>query len=185
MLNAAAMHFVALRCRRGAASAIAALALVLLGEAEVATAGEPAAPPSVELRWRLVDVGEADKVVIALALDRAGRLAVGDARGVVFGFPGNPMRRVALRGEVRDLAFFGDDTEHATALLAATDLGLYRISSDGRVESIAPGPGPTRGRSRALRSPMGWSRRRPMRVPSGLRMGRTGNGSRRNCHLDL
>jgi hypothetical protein len=122
------------------------LAVVLLGGSEVAaataTAGEFDAPPSAELRWRSVAVGEADKVVIALALDRAGRVAVGDARGVVFGFPGNPMRRVALRGEVRDLAFFGDDTEHATALLAATDLGLYRISSDGRVESIAPGPGP-------------------------------------------
>ncbi|MBW2578617.1 MAG: hypothetical protein JRE38_11180 [Deltaproteobacteria bacterium] len=140
------MYFAARRCRRGVTSAIAALALVLLEGAEIAaataTAGELDVPPPVELRWRSVDVGGADKVVIALALDRAGRLAVGDARGVVFGFPGNPMRRVALRGEVRDLAFFGDDTEHATALLAATDLGLYRISSDGRVESIAPGPGP-------------------------------------------
>jgi hypothetical protein len=61
---------------------------------------------------------------------------------VAIGFPGGPMRRVALRGEVRDLAFFGADAEREPALLAATSLGLYRISSGGRVESIAPGPGP-------------------------------------------
>jgi hypothetical protein len=51
------------------------------------------------------------------------------------------MRRVALRGAVRDLAFLGDDSE--PALLAATELGLYRISPEGRAESVAPGPGPT------------------------------------------
>jgi hypothetical protein len=119
------------------------LAFALLGGSSVAaeTAGGLDAAPHTELRWRSVAVEEADKVVVALALDRAGRLAVADARGVVFGFPGNPMRRVALRGEVRDLAFFGDDTEHATALLAGTELGLYRISSDGRIESVAPGLG--------------------------------------------
>jgi hypothetical protein len=138
-----AMQHTALR--RGVASAAVALALVLPGGSAAAaisaTSGERAGPPPVELSWRSLHVGEADKVALALALDRAGRRAVGDARGVVFGFPGNPMRRVALRGAIRDLAFFGDDTDHATALLAATDLGLYRIASDGRVESIAPGPG--------------------------------------------
>jgi len=138
-----AMHFVDSRCRCSLATALAGSALALLGgpEADAAAAGAIDAPPPVELRWRSVAVAEADDVVTAIALDRAGRLAVGDARGVVFGFPGSPMRHVALRGEVRDLAFYGDDTEHAPALLAATELGLYRILSDGRVESVAPGPG--------------------------------------------
>ena len=137
------MRIVDNRRRRGVATALAGSVLALLGgsQADAAVAGAFDAPPPVELRWRSVAVAEADDVVTAIALDRAGRLAVGDARGVVFGFPGSPMRHVALRGEVRDLAFFGDDTEHAPALLAATELGLYRILPDGRVESVAPGPG--------------------------------------------
>lgn len=137
------MRFVDNRCRRGVATALAGSALALLGgsEADAAAAGAFDAPAPVELRWRSVAVAEVDDAVTAIALDRAGRLAVGDVRGVVFGFPGSPMRHVALRGEVRDLAFYGDDTEHAPALLAATELGLYRILPDGRVESVAPGPG--------------------------------------------
>ncbi len=137
------MDFAGSRCRLGVATAIAGSALALLGRAEAvaASAGALDAPPRVEVRWRPVAVEVADDVVTALALDRAGRLAVGDARGVAVGFPGSPMRRVTLRGEVRDLAFFGDDTEREPALLAATPLGLYRVLSDGRVESIAPGPG--------------------------------------------
>jgi hypothetical protein len=137
------MHLADRRCRLGAATAIAGSVLVLLGcaEAIAATAGALTAAPRAEVRWRPVAVEVADDVVTALALDRAGRLAVGDARGVVLGFPGGPMRRVSLRGEVRDLAFFGDDAEREPALLAATPLGLYRIWPDGRVESIAPGPG--------------------------------------------
>jgi hypothetical protein len=137
------MQISARRCLRGFARWIAFAALLTPGGSGASDA--PAAldtPTRVELKWHALAVGEAEKVIIALALDRAGRLAVADARGVVFGFPGNPMRRVALRGAVRDLAFFGDDTEHATALLAATELGLYRIASGGRVASIAPGPGP-------------------------------------------
>jgi hypothetical protein len=131
------------RCRAVVVTAIAGSALVLLGCAEVAAASARAldAPPRAELRWRPVAVEVADDVVTALALDRAGRLAVGDARGVLLGFPGSPMRRVSLRGEVRDLAFFYGDTERDPALFAATPLGLYRIQSDGNVESIAPGPG--------------------------------------------
>jgi hypothetical protein len=138
------MHFADSRCRLGVATAIAGSALALLGRAEAvaASAGALDAPPRVEVRWRPVTVQVADDVVTALALDRGGRLAVGDARGVAVGLPGSPMRRVALRGEVRDLAFFGDDTDREPALLAATPLGLYRVLPDGRVESIAPGPGP-------------------------------------------
>jgi len=137
------MHFVNRRRRVGVATAIAGSALALLGRAEAVAAsdGKSQAAPRAELRWRPVAVEVVDDVVGALALDRAGRLAVGDARGVAFGFPGSPMRRVALRGEVLDLAFFGDETEREPALLAATPLGLYRIAADGRVESVAPGPG--------------------------------------------
>ena len=140
------MRFAEKCLRFGVASAIAASAPALPGRAEAVASGSAAlgAPPrlELELRWRPVAVEVADDVVTALALDRAGRLAVGDARGVWFGFPGSPMRRVALRGEVRDLAFFGDDTEREAPLLAATPLGLHRILSDGHVESISPGPGP-------------------------------------------
>ncbi len=134
------MHFVNSRCHRGFASALAGSVLVLLGGSEAAAVALDA-PPPVELRWRPVAVAELGDVVTAVAFDRAGRLGVGDARGAVFGFAGGPMRRVALRGEVLDLAFLGEDTGHAPALLAATELGLYRILPDGRVESVAPGPG--------------------------------------------
>jgi hypothetical protein len=116
------MHLADRRCRLGVATAIAGSVLVLLGcaEAVAATAGALTTAPRAEVRWRPVAVGVADDVVTAVALDRAGRLAVGDARGVMLGFPGGPMRRVALRGEVRDLAFFGDDTEREPAIAVAT-----------------------------------------------------------------
>jgi hypothetical protein len=138
-----AMRFSNKRFRRSviAALLVSALAGRASLEAVAATAGSLDAPPPAGLRWRSLAVGGVDDVVTAIAVDPAGRLAVGDARGVVFGFPGSPMRRVALRGGVLDLAFFEEDTERAPALLAATGLGLYRISSDGRAESVAPGPG--------------------------------------------
>ena len=138
------MQLVNRRCRLAVATAIAGSLLVSLGRAEAAavTTGAPIAAPRTEVRWRPIAVEVADDVATALALDRAGRIAVGDARGVLLGYPGNPMRRVALRGEVRDLAFFGDDAEREPALFAATPLGLYRIWPDARVESVAPGPGP-------------------------------------------
>jgi hypothetical protein len=138
------MQFAANRNRFGVITAIAGLTLAVLGRAEAVADGAGAfdAAPRVELVWRPIAVKAANNVVSALALDHAGRLAVGDARGVSIGFPGSPMRRVALRGEVLDLAFFDEDSDHESALLAATPVGLYRILSDGRVESIAPGPGP-------------------------------------------
>jgi hypothetical protein len=137
------MYLADRRCPLEVATAIVGSALALFGcaEATAFTTGALDTPPHAEVRWRPVDVEVADDVVTALALDRAGRLAVGGARGVAIGFPGSPMRRVALRGEVRDLAFFSNDTEREPALLAATLLGLYRIWPDGRVESVAPGPG--------------------------------------------
>jgi len=131
------------RYRRRVIAALVVSVMAVRGssEAVAAKAGSFDAPPRAELRWRSIAVGGVDDVVTAIALDRFGRLAVGDARGAVFGFPGSPMRRVALRGGVLDLAFFEEDTERAPALLAATGLGLYRIWPDGRAESVAPGPG--------------------------------------------
>jgi hypothetical protein len=131
------------RYRRRVIAALVVSILAVRGssEAVAATAGSFDAPPRAGLRWRSLAVRGVDDVVTAIAADRAGRLAVGDARGAVFGFPGSPMRRVALRGGVLDLAFFEEDTERLPALLAATGLGLYRISSNGRADSVAPGPG--------------------------------------------
>ncbi len=134
------MHFAAVMRRNGALSAIALLALVARGRAAAEPGGFDT-PPQSALTWRVVAVEAADGVVTALALDRAGRLAVGDARGVAIGFPGKPMQRVALRAAVLDLAFFAENSGGDPAVLAATALGLYRVSLDGRVESIAPGPG--------------------------------------------
>jgi len=74
-----------------------------------------------EPRWSALALGLSDDVASAVAIDRAGRLAAGDARGVIVGVPGGPMRRVALRGGVRDLAFWGPGRE--PELLAATELG--------------------------------------------------------------
>jgi len=138
------MQFSANRHRIGVITAIAGSTLAVLGRAEAVADGAGAfdAAPRVELVWRPVAVEASNNVVSALALDHAGRLAVGDARGVSIGFPGSPMRRVALRGEVLDLAFFDEGSDREAALLAATPVGLYRILPDGRVESIAPGPGP-------------------------------------------
>ena len=51
------------------------------------------------------------------------------------------MRRIALRGAVRDLAFLEAGEASAPALLAATTLDFYRIEGDGRAKSISPGPG--------------------------------------------
>jgi len=132
------------RRRRGVAIAMAGSAFALLGGSKHTATADAALEvvPLAALHWHTVVIAEADDVVSAVALDRAGRLAVGDARGVVFGDPGSPMRRVALRGAVRDLAFVADDSGSVPSLLAATDLGLYRISPDGRVESVAPGTGP-------------------------------------------
>ena len=175
------------RCRLGVATAIAGSVLVLLGRVgsrcghrrrarhSAARRGEMAPGCRRGGRRRRHRVGTRSR----------GRLAVGDARGVAIGFPGSPMRRVALRGEVRDLAFFGDDAEREPALLAATPLGLYRIWPDGRVESVAPGPGPD---ANAVTRIAVASRVVAVATDAGAfvsRMGRAGNGSRKNCHPGL
>jgi len=134
------MRLTAPGCRRRVARTRIALVLALLAgsKAAVTTAFALDAPRG-EPRWSALSLGLSGDVASAVAIDRAGRLAVGDARGVIVGLPGGPMRRVALRGGVRDLAFWGPGRE--PVLLAATELGLYRVAPDGRVESIGPRPG--------------------------------------------
>jgi len=76
----------------------------------------------------------------ALAVDPAsGRIAIGDATGVlVLGVGGRP-ERVLRRGPARDLAFLaGGD------LLAATEQGLYRIDAAGHGRRLTPAPGADR-----------------------------------------
>jgi hypothetical protein len=96
------------------------------------------------LQWRPAVVGLRARGVAALALEPGtGRLAVGDAQGVLIGRPGQVFRRVLHRGPVLDIAFLPEG-----ALLAATERGLYRIEGDAVSAQIAPGPG---DRARAVR----------------------------------
>jgi len=124
---------------RLARSRIALVLALVSGSQSAAVAVQTLDATRGELRWSALALGLSDDVASAIAIDRAGRLAAGDARGVIVGVPSGPMRRVALRGGVRDLAFWGPGRE--PVLLAATELGLYRVASDGRVESIGPRPG--------------------------------------------
>ncbi|MBW2269373.1 MAG: hypothetical protein JRH16_12430 [Deltaproteobacteria bacterium] len=95
----------------------------------------PAAAPAVG--WRIVTPISEGRV--ALAFDPgSGRLAVGDARGLVIGTPGEALRRVPLRGPVRDVAFVAGA---ASWLLAATDAGLFRIDAGASLRAIALAPG--------------------------------------------
>jgi hypothetical protein len=95
----------------------------------------PAAAPAPD--WRVVTPVVDGRV--ALAFDaRSGRLAVGDGRGLALGTPGEALRRVALLGPVRDVAFAGGTADW---LLAATAAGLFRVDADARVRSVAPAPG--------------------------------------------
>jgi hypothetical protein len=127
-------------CRRRVARTRIALVLALLAGSKAAvTTAVSFDAPGGEPRWSALALGLSGDVASAVAIDRAGRFAVGDARGVIVGLPGGPMRRVALRGGVRDLAFWGPGRE--PVLLAATELGLYRVAPNGRVESIGPRPG--------------------------------------------
>ncbi|UCE87473.1 MAG: hypothetical protein JSU66_07105 [Deltaproteobacteria bacterium] len=89
--------------------------------------------------WRRSLRLAADTAPSALAFDpERQRLAVGDAAGVYLGEPGLPLRRVARRAAVRDLAFL-----ESGALLVATENGLFRLGPDGRLEDRSPGPADT------------------------------------------
>ena len=125
----------------------------IVGLTARADASDGVQRPAPAIRWEPVPVEASGDVVTALALDVSGRLAIGDARGVRLGVGmGMGMdvgmgvgeaapRRIALRGAVQDLAFFDAPGEDGPVLLAATTSGLYRIGSDGMVESISTGPG--------------------------------------------
>jgi len=114
---------------------IFALAAALLASPAGASGGEPPAE-----RWLAFEAPAGiDRAAEALAIDaRSGRLAVGGERGVALGALDAPLQRVLSRGPVHDLVFEGDGT-----LLAATEVGLYRIDAQGRAsaEDIAAGEG--------------------------------------------
>jgi hypothetical protein len=122
----------------------AALAAGVCGSACLAlgAAGEPA----VE-RWLPLDApAGVDRAAEALALDPgSGRIAVGGERGVALGVLGAPLERVLSRGPVHDLVFDRDGT-----LLAATDVGLYRIAAADRVSTERVGMGDAARQVRAL-----------------------------------
>src|SRR4030095_7193723 len=82
----------------------------------------------------------------AVAVDpRSGRIAVGGERGVALGAPGAPLERVLARGPVHDLVF-----ERDGALLAATEVGLFRIEAVDRVRVERVGTGDAARQVRAL-----------------------------------
>jgi hypothetical protein len=102
-------------------------------------AGAHGSEPSAE-RWLAFEAPAGiDRAAEALAIDaRSGRLAVGGERGVALGPLDAPLDRVLSRGPVHDLVFERDGT-----LLAATEVGLYRIDAQGRAsaEDVAAGEG--------------------------------------------
>jgi hypothetical protein len=120
---------------------IAALAAALCGSASLALA-EPAAE-----RWLPLDApAGVDRAAEALAFDpRTGRVAVGGERGVAWGPLGAPLERVLARGPVHDLVF-----ERDGALLAATEVGLFRIEAADRVRAERVGTGEAARQVRAL-----------------------------------
>ncbi len=114
-------------------SRIAALAAGVTGLAALSAGAELTGE-----RWLPLEAPAGiDRGAEALAIDsRSGRLAVGGERGVVLGPLEGPLERVLSRGPVHDLVFERDGT-----LLAATEVGLYRIAAPDRVsaESVATG----------------------------------------------
>ena len=117
-------------------------------------AAAPTAPAvqTERLEWQRVAAGAHGEAVTALAIaPQGGRLAVGDARGLRFvSQAGGDVRRVLYRGPVHDIAFLPADFPAQGAprgfpapgtLLAATEVGLYRIDGDGQADLLAPAPG--------------------------------------------
>src|SRR5262245_5284628 len=89
-----------------------------------AAIGALAAHAESAQRWLPLEApAGVDRAAEAVAVDpRSGRIAVGGERGVAWGDPGAPLARVLARGPVHDLVF-----ERDGALLAATEVGLFRI----------------------------------------------------------
>jgi hypothetical protein len=93
------------------------------------------------VRWeRAPSVADAGAGAALATHEASGRLALGDARGVLVGESPATLRRVARRGPVRDVAFLPDAT-----LLVATERGLFHVDRDGRETDRSPAPG-TRAR---------------------------------------
>jgi hypothetical protein len=106
----------------------------------LAVAARPSgADPGV--RWeRVPSLADAGAGAALATHEASGRLAFGDARGVLVGEGPSALRRVARRGPVRDVAFLPDAT-----LLVATERGLFHVDRDGRETDRSPAPG-TRAR---------------------------------------
>ncbi len=108
-------------------------------------AAAPAAPAvqTERLEWQRVAAGAHGEAVTALAIaPQGGSLAVGDARGLRFvSQAGGDLRRVLYRGPVHDIAFLPAGFPAQGTLLAATEVGLYRIDADGQADLLAPAPG--------------------------------------------
>ncbi len=119
-------------------------ALAACGIAALAAAGDLAAE-----RWLPLEAPAGiDRAAEALAVDPGtGRIAVGGERGVALGPLEGPLVRVLTRGPVHDLVF-----ERSGALLAATEVGLYRIEAPDRVstEDIATGDAARQVRALAM-----------------------------------
>jgi len=99
----------------------------------VSALAAPAAKAGPAERWLPLEAPAGiDRAAEAVAIDPdAGRIAVGGERGVALGPLDGPLARVLSRGPVHDLVFEGDGT-----LLAATDVGLYRIAGPDRVSAV-------------------------------------------------
>lgn len=108
-----------------------------------AAAPAAAAPP---LQWERAPVARAAAEVRALAFDPAsGRLALGDARGVLLRDADGASHPLSLRAPVRALVFGQDG-----ALLIGSERGLYRLDADGRIEERSPSLGEAARRVRDL-----------------------------------
>jgi hypothetical protein len=120
-------------------SRVAALAVWMNGVAALAE-------PALE-RWLPLEApAGVDRAAEALAVDpSSGRIAVGGERGVALGEPGAPLERVLTRGPVHDLLF-----ERDGALLAATEVGLFRIERADQVRVERVGTGDAARQVRAL-----------------------------------
>jgi hypothetical protein len=97
---------------------------------------------AVRLRWETLPAGVAGGEVTAVAVvAHTGRLAIGDARGVLIGPVDRALRRALRQGPVRDLAFLPDSFAPEGELLAATDGGLYRVDRYHRATPLSVGTG--------------------------------------------
>jgi hypothetical protein len=108
---------------------------------QIPLAAVSAAPPGPGRRWLVEPVPVAEGGALALAASADGRIALGDARGILLCRPG-AWQRLPLRGGVRDLAFApaGAPGIASGALWIASGEGLLRLAGR-RLETHPPAPG--------------------------------------------